>query len=417
MGIGACTPYTRAVALIFITAILISSSLAIISPVNAQLPLPPGVKREDVVILDIIHGRTPTPDQFNAWVPGIPVGHFHQLCLDSLWYTNLSSGLSVDVLASGLPEYRDEFKTMIVKLRNDVYWSDGEKFTSRDLVFTVNACAGNPNLGCHATITTWVESVRAIDDYTVEFKLKSPNPYFHYAFTIQTWGAIYMMPAHYFEKIGIENIHTDKFYPPICIGPYVLHSYDPGGMWFLFKRRDDYLRSSMGHIVKRFNWPGGPEWVLMRGFINEQAKLMALYAGELDTMFDPSPEAFRAVLASMGGRIRAWQPEWPYFWGHDPTVRGIYFNKAKYPYNLTEVRWALTLAVNITKVMVESWEGIQRLVAVPAAASLFSDLKWSEALLPWLKEFYLTLPDGTKFYPFDPDIPMRIYNWAKAKGY
>uniref|UniRef100_A0A7C5UZ31 Solute-binding protein family 5 domain-containing protein n=1 Tax=Ignisphaera aggregans TaxID=334771 RepID=A0A7C5UZ31_9CREN len=310
--------YLNAILMLLIIAL---SSIYLISMPHtySQLPLPPGVARKDVAIIDVIHGRTPTPDNFNVWVIGIPQGHIHQFCVDTLWYANLSdpAGTLVNILAAGVPEYKDNYMTLIIKLKQGVYWSDGVEFTADDVVFTINTIAANPNLNWNAVVRTWVSSVRALDKYTVEIKLVKPNPYAHYMFVVQAWNAMYIMPKHYFEKVGAENIHTDKFNPPICIAPYVLHSFDLGGMWFLWKRRDDYLRSSLGDLVQKYGWYGGPQWVLMRAFLTESAKVLAILAGELDTMFDPSPEAFDTILKAMGERIQPWFTEWPYFWGFE----------------------------------------------------------------------------------------------------
>jgi len=384
----------------------------------SQLPLPSGVSRKDVVILDIIQGRTPTPDNYNVWVIGVPQGHIHQFCVDTLWYSNLSDprGTLVNVLAADAPRYENNYRTLIIKLKQGVYWSDGVEFTADDVVFTLNALAANPNLNWYDTVRTWVSGAKALDKYTVEIDLTQPNPYAHYLFVVQAWNAIYIMPKHYFEKVGVQNIHTDKFYPPICIGPYVLYSYDSGGMWFLWKRRDDYLRSDLGDLIQKYGWYGGPQWVLERAFLSESAKVLAVQSGELDTMFDPSPEAFSTILSAMSGRIQPWFSEWPYFWGYDPTNRGIYFNIMKYPYNISLVRWALALAVNMTKVMTDAYGGIQRIVVLPVG-TLGPTLYWQQKLLPWLENLEITLPDGSKFKVFDDTIPLKIYNWAKAQGY
>ena len=43
-------------------------------------------------------------------------------------------------------EHSDDYLTWTFNLRDDVYWQDGEKFTSADVVFTYEA-TDNPELG------------------------------------------------------------------------------------------------------------------------------------------------------------------------------------------------------------------------------------------------------------------------------
>ena len=68
-------------------------------------------------------------------------------------------------------------KKWIFHLRRDVYWSDGRKFTARDVVFTFNNIIYNPRIPTGTkdifTISGKVIKVRALDNYTVEFVLPS----------------------------------------------------------------------------------------------------------------------------------------------------------------------------------------------------------------------------------------------------
>ena len=142
----------KALLSVLAASILILSIIATLSVPRAysQLPLPPGVSRKDVVIFDILHGRSPAPDNFNVWVIGaIPrQGYIHPVCVDTLWYLNHSDphGGLVNVLAAAPPQYEEGYTKLIVKLKQGVYWSDGVEFTADDVVFTIKAHLQNPNL-------------------------------------------------------------------------------------------------------------------------------------------------------------------------------------------------------------------------------------------------------------------------------
>ena len=66
-------------------------------------------------------------------------------------------------------------KEWIFHLRKDVFWSDGEKFTAKDVVFTFNDLIYNPNIPSSSKDIFTIEEkkiiVEVVDEYTVKFKL------------------------------------------------------------------------------------------------------------------------------------------------------------------------------------------------------------------------------------------------------
>ncbi|MBF0849007.1 ABC transporter substrate-binding protein, partial [Streptococcus danieliae] len=67
-------------------------------------------------------------------------------------------------------------KTVTVKLRDDVKWSDGEKFTADDVVFTYKQRADKKNGRQNKMLVgDKLIEVKKIDDYTVEFILPSAS--------------------------------------------------------------------------------------------------------------------------------------------------------------------------------------------------------------------------------------------------
>jgi len=65
-------------------------------------------------------------------------------------------------------------QTITMKLRNDVTFHNGEKFTSADVVYTINTAQSLPGTLLNNQFSP-VDTVTAIDEYTVEFVLKSVN--------------------------------------------------------------------------------------------------------------------------------------------------------------------------------------------------------------------------------------------------
>ena len=133
---------------------------------------------------------------------------------------------------------------MTVKLRKGLTWSDGVELTADDVVYTIQEHQKNEGLvNWHPAVSVNVDSVSAPDKYTVVFKLKKPNSRFRALFTVR-WNAMWMMPKHIFEKQ--PDAAKYAFNPPVTIGSYKLHSYDPNGGWFIWQKRDDWQKTTLG---------------------------------------------------------------------------------------------------------------------------------------------------------------------------
>ncbi|HEX5506738.1 MAG TPA: ABC transporter substrate-binding protein [Thermomicrobiales bacterium] len=97
-------------------------------------------------------------------------------------------------------------KTYTVKLRTDVKWSDGEAFTSKDVVFTYTVMAkkelGSPRT---AEINERIDAVTASDDHTVVFKLKKVVAPF------LTDNMYQIVPEHILKDVDVAKIKQDPF--------------------------------------------------------------------------------------------------------------------------------------------------------------------------------------------------------------
>ena len=114
-----------------------------------------------------------------------------------------------------------EFETptkLIVKLKNNVLWHDGEKFTSKDVVFTYEKIIDPKVFNSIKSNFQEVQSVKAIDDFTLEIIYK--QPYFK---AIETW-MVGILPYHLLKDE--ENLMTSSFNKnPIGTGSYKLKEF------------------------------------------------------------------------------------------------------------------------------------------------------------------------------------------------
>ena len=217
---------------------------------NQYLEVAPNVLRRDTLILENPTGRVTPADDFNRWRPTVQTAStgLQQICLDSLWYIDPDEGLDgvwEDALAAEKPIYNADFTQMTVRLRRGIYWSDGVEFTADDLIYTVESQMKTPGMAYTGQFTTYVDRIEKPDNYTVVFHFKLPNSRFHGLFTVR-WSACYIMPKHIFERQPDPLAYT--FNPPVGLGPYKLHSYDPQGNWYLWEKREDWQRTTLARF-------------------------------------------------------------------------------------------------------------------------------------------------------------------------
>ena len=108
--------------------------------------------------------------------------------------------------------------TLQIKLKKDVKWHDGAKFTAKDVLYTYNLIK-NPKI--YTPLTSQynkVESVIMKDDYTLIIKYK--EVYFK---ALEIW-MVSIIPQHIFEneKDIMTSVYNKK---PIGTGPYKLKEF------------------------------------------------------------------------------------------------------------------------------------------------------------------------------------------------
>jgi peptide/nickel transport system substrate-binding protein len=393
---------------VFLFFLLFLLSLISFSQIGLS-QLAPGIPRHETIIVGILTGRVVTPDNFNIWAAAWRTWDrgIQQLMLEPLWIVDPATGKVINALAKDKPIYNKDFTKMVVKLREGCYWSDGVEFTADDVIFTVETIMKNPDLSYNAPFNQFVKKVSKTDKYTVVFDLKEPNARFH-AYFLDRWGACRPFPKHIFEKVK-DPVNFD-FKPPVSSGPYTLHSYDPGGYWVLWQRREDWQRTPTG---KLFGMPQ-PKYVLFIYYGPPEKSVMAQANHQLD-MVDLTTEALRSLLAS-NPTTRAYRKEYPWIVNTDPCVTGIIFNNAKAPWNIKDVRWALTLAIDIAEYIGIAFDGTAVMSALHIPATPAYVNWYYKPMESWLRNFTIDV-DGKPFKPYDPDAALRLAEYARKRGY
>ena len=178
--------------------------------------------------------------------------------------------------------------TWFFKLRQDVTWFDGNKFTAADVVFTFNKLIYNEDIPCSArdifTINDKKFTITQIDDYTV--KITTPTPYA----PLLRHLSQPILPKH----ILAPSVQAGKFpetwginTPPkqiIGTGPFMLVEYLPSQR-LVYKRNPNYWRrNKKGQQLPYLNQ-------LVTYIVqNIDVQLMKFKAGEIDMVSVPGKD-------------------------------------------------------------------------------------------------------------------------------
>lgn len=155
-----------------------------------------------------------------------------------------------------------------VRLRRDVKFSDGHPLTAADVVYTFNTAATSGSV----VDLTQLETVTALDDYTVEFRLRQPQSTF----------------IHRLITMGIVPQHAhgpDYGRNPIGSGPYKLVRWDEGQQ--LIVEANPHYYGPKPHFQR-----------LVFLFLDEDAAFAAARAGEVQVVSVP-PALGKQTIAGM----------------------------------------------------------------------------------------------------------------------
>ena len=134
-------------------------------------------------------------------------------------------------LAAGIPTVENggvsgDLLSITWKLRENLKWSDGNRLSADDVVFTWRYCA-DENTGCVAKDAfSGIASVEALDDLTVRITFDAPTPHPYSAFVDS--GTPILSGAQFANCIGgAARTCEEQNYGPLGSGPYRITEFKP----------------------------------------------------------------------------------------------------------------------------------------------------------------------------------------------
>jgi len=310
------------------------------------------VPREKTLILENIDGRVPNPQNMNPYINGqyLDWGMW-QAVAEPLFYYNLESGKLEPWLAES-GTYSDDGKTVTIKLRSGVKWSDGQPFTAEDVAFTIDMLKATPGLQYAGDMENCVESVETPDPQTVIIKLKKPNFRFLLTyFGVEIWSTVLIAPKHIWKDVDpktFANFDLEKGLP-LGTGPYKLVRSTETETVF------DRLPSWWAADAKFHSMPA-PERVIWVGVGTEDARAAMAVNNELDATWIMSRSTYE-IAKQRNPKIVGWTEELPYAY-LDACPRLLTFNNMKAPFDNKVVRHAINDAINRDQIAAVAYEGM-----------------------------------------------------------
>lgn len=316
--------------------------------------------------------------------------------------------------------------TVEVKLNDQAKFSDGEKVTADDVVYTFELGEKYPT-AVWSGIWEEIESIVAVDEYTVQITANKERN-IHVAIE-EALVKTPIHPKHVWEVIEEENEYdlgkiTEFFNEdPIGSGPYKVDSYDDTKITVV--RNDDYWGKDL------FGGLPAPKYITHLDFASNDVATVEFEKGVLDYSENFMPNVWE--LDGFGDTIKTYIPDAPYY--TNDTAPTIYLNVQKDGLSNPEVRRALAYAIDYGKIAETAMSGY----SIPVEAGLYvntdasratvnmddiKDLQWSfdvdeaNAILDSIGaergEDGIRVLDGTRLGPWKVTCPGGWTEWNIA---
>lgn len=148
------------------------------------------------------------------------------------------------------------------KLRDDVRWSDGERFTSKDVRFTYELMK-NSGLGMYADMVKDIDAIDTPDDFTVVFKTEKPK-----ANMLQNITPI--LPEHIWKNVKEEEYEIFDNQNPVGTGAFIFKEW----------KKNEYI----SFISNKNYFKGAPkvDGLIYVIYANRDTMAQSIKLGEID---------------------------------------------------------------------------------------------------------------------------------------
>jgi peptide/nickel transport system substrate-binding protein len=247
-------------------------------------------------------------------------------------YEPLVMTSSINPSSAGTPwlasswTWSNNYKQLVLNIRNGVTWSDGQPLTGADVAFTFNLMKNNAALNSNAI--AFGTTTATGNTVTMTF----PSSQFVYQSNILSQ---YIVPQHIWSTYA--NPTTNTVANPVGTGPYTLKSFTPQTV--VLQRRATY-------------WQTLPQVQQLRytSYTDNNSQTTALTTGAADWSFAFIPNPKVTYTAKDPKYLQLWFP--PVLGDH-----GLWINTTIAPFNNPALRVAMADVINRANIVQEGEDG------------------------------------------------------------
>jgi len=243
----------------------------------------------------------------------------------------------------------DDGLTYTFTLQDGVQWHDGKPFTSADVVFTVDKFLRETQPRVRTIIDKYIASIRAIDDHTVEFKLKSPFAPFIYVFEA---GSIPIIPKHLYE--GTDYKTNPANLKPVGTGPFMFKEWKRGS-YIKLVRNPHYWKKGLPYLDE----------VVFRVIPDAASRAVAYERGDVSVLRGGDVDNVDVARLCKLPNTKCSNKGWEMYSPHAYMV----MNMRKPPFDNVKVRQAVMYAIDRQFIVDNILFGLGRVATGPIAST------------------------------------------------
>ncbi|HVL24299.1 MAG TPA: ABC transporter substrate-binding protein [Thermomicrobiales bacterium] len=254
---------------------------------------------------------------FNPFVPNTRWASNHTI-YEPLMLYNYAQGKLEPWLATEYAWSADNL-TLTMPLRTDVTWSDGEKFTAADVVFTFELMQKFPALigSASGAWNDYLDAVTAEDDATVSFTFKRVYTPALYLITNQT-----IVAKHTWESVEDPVTYTNE--APVGTGPFTEIP--------IFQSQGYEVAKNPGYWA-----PIAIDGLQFKAYTGNDQIGAAVVSGQID---------WGGLVANPDETFVAKDPEHNHYWWPTTTNVCLFLNTTRKPFDDVRFRKAIGAALN-----------------------------------------------------------------------
>jgi len=262
----------------------------------------------------------------------------------------------VRLLFASVPDLADKIeadatgRVWKIRLKENLRWSDNQKLTADDVVFTVQMIQ-DPETHSPLFASWQGVTVSRLSEIEVQFNLVAP-----YAFFDGNLKELYIAPKHLFADTPPANWHlSDYNLKPVASGPYLFDTYErqPSGVVSEFRMSINPTYVGPKPLIETFSF---------RFFPKMDDLIAAFNDGSVNGLADFNPESVEKIS-------RPFQ-----IWSFDvPSYYAVFLNQGQHlAFKDAAVREALNMAVDRAALVQDVFAGRATAVSDPVLPNVSS---------------------------------------------